>query len=88
VRGERILYAIQYFLPVGTNLFRMETQHRITIVGILGTDIEDRLARSDIDGRQEYSLTSSLTGSLNNSITILGKLFAIQVAMGIYVIES
>ena len=46
------------------------------------------MTRSNIDGWQEYSLTASLTGLLNDSITVLSELFAIQMAMGIYVIEN
>ena len=46
------------------------------------------MTRSNIDGWQEYSLTASLTGLLNDSITVLGKLFAIQMAVSIYIIKN
>ena len=74
--------------PIGTNLLGMQTQHGIAIVGILGTDVEDGMARLDIDGRQKDSLTTSLAGSLYDGIAILRKFLAIQMAMSVYIVDS
>ena len=83
MRGKRILYVSQNFLPVGTDLLGMEAKHGTAIVGILGTDIKDGLARGDIDGGQEDGLAASLTGPLHHGVAILCELFAVQVAMGV-----
>ena len=83
MRGKRILYVSQNFLPVGTDLLGMEAKHGTAIVGILGTDIKDGLACGDIDGGQEDSLAASLTGPLHHGVAILCELFAVQVAMGV-----
>ena len=45
------------------------------------------MAALDVDGRQEYLSTSCLAGTLHHLIAVLGKLLAIQVAVGVYVIE-
>jgi hypothetical protein len=66
----------------------MEAKHGTTIVRILGTDIKDGMARGDIDGGQEDGLAASLTGSLHHGVAILCELFAVQVAMGVDIIES
>jgi hypothetical protein len=46
------------------------------------------LTRGDVNGWQEYLRAASLTGTLNEGITVLRELFAIQMAMGVYVIEN
>ena len=83
-----MLYASQDFLPVGTDLLGMKAKHGTAIVGILGTDIKDGLARGDIDGGQENGLTASLTSPLYYGVTILCELFAVQVAMGVDIIDN
>ena len=66
----------------------MEAKHRIAIPRILGTDVKDGVARGDIDGRQEDGLAASLTGSLDDGITVCCKLLAVKMTMRIYIIEN
>jgi hypothetical protein len=66
----------------------MEAEHGEAVAGIVAAGVEDGVARLQVDGRQEDGLTASLAGSLNNGITVVLKLFAVQMAMGIYVIEN
>jgi hypothetical protein len=55
----------------------MQAQHGVAVARILGTDIEHSVTGGQVDGRQEYFGTASLTGSLYYLIAILCKLFAV-----------
>ena len=73
--------------PVGTDFLGMEYEHGTADVGILGADIEDGMARRHINGGQEDSRTASLPGSLDDGISVLRKLLAVKMTMGIDKIE-
>ena len=74
--------------PVSTDFFWMQAEHGTTIVGILTADVKDGVTRSDIDGRQENLRTASLTGSLDDGIAVCRKFLAIEMTMGIFIIEN
>ena len=44
----------QLFLPVSLHLFRMQTNHRISIARIFLSQCQDRVCGFHIDGRQEH----------------------------------
>ena len=75
-------------MPVGTDFLGMEAEHGTTVVGILTADVENGVARSNINGRQEDGRTASLAGSLDDGIAVCCEFFAVEVAMGVYVIEN
>jgi hypothetical protein len=66
----------------------MEAEHGTTVVRILTANVENGMARSDINGRQEDGRTASLAGSLDDGIAVCCEFFAVEVAMGVYVIEN
>jgi hypothetical protein len=76
------------FLPVGTYLFGMETEHGIAIAGIAATNVEDGRTGSMVDGWHKNLGTACLTRPLDYSIHIVAKLFTIQMAVRIYVIKN
>ena len=88
MRGERILYVTQDFFPICLDFLGMEAEHGTTVVRILTADVENGVARSDINGRQEDGRTASLTGSLDDGVAICCEFFAIEVTVGVYVIEN
>ena len=59
----------------------MQAEHGTAVVGILTADVQDGVTRSDIDGRQENLRTASLTGSLDDGITVCRKFLAIKMTM-------
>jgi hypothetical protein len=67
--------------------FGVKAEHGVAVVGILAADVEDGMARREVDGRQEDARTACLTGTLYNGIAVLCKFFAIKVAVGIDVIH-
>ena len=73
-------------MPVGTDLLGMEAEHRTTVVRILPADVENGMARSNINGRQEDGRTASLAGSLDDGVTVCCEFFAVEVAVGVDVI--
>jgi hypothetical protein len=87
VRGERILYASQNFLPVGADFLGMETEHGTAVIRILTADVEDGAARGGIDGWQKYCRAASLSGSLDDGVAICCEFFTVEVAVGVYVIH-
>ena len=74
--------------PVGTDFFGMESEHGAAEVGIVGADVEDGMARRLINGGQEDSRAASLAGSLDDGISVLRKLLAVKMAMGVDEIEN
>jgi hypothetical protein len=86
VRGERILYVTQDFFPICLDFLGMEAEHRTTVVRILPADVENGMARSNINGRQEDGRTASLAGSLDDGVTVCCEFFAVEVAVGVDVI--
>jgi hypothetical protein len=64
----------------------METEHRTAVVRILTADVENGMARSDINGRQEDGRTASLAGSLDDGIAVCCEFFAVEVAVGVDII--
>ena len=63
--------------PVGTDFFRMESEHGIAVGGIAGTDVKDGVACLQVNGRQENLRAASLLGSLYNGIAVGRKLFTV-----------
>ena len=61
----------------------MQTEHGTTEVRILGANIENRVTRRQVDGGQKDARAACLTGPLDDLVAISGKLFAIQMAMGV-----
>ena len=77
----------QLFTPVVAYLFGVQTEHGVAIVGILAADIEHGMARLEVDGRQKDACAASLAGSLYDGIAVFAELFAIQMTMGIGVVQ-
>ena len=44
------MYRCQLVAPVGTDLLRMQSEHGTAVVRILGADVEDGVARRQVDG--------------------------------------
>ena len=86
MRGERILYVTQDFFPICLDFLGMEAEHRTTKARILTADVENGMARSDINGRQEDGRTASLAGSLDDGFTVCCEFFAVEVAVGVDII--
>ena len=66
----------------------MEAEHGTTVIRILTADVENSMARSDINGRQEDGRTASLAGSLDDGVAVCCEFFAVEVAVGVYIIEN
>ena len=75
----------QLFAPVGTYFLGMKADHRIQIISILGTQGQDALRGLQVNGRHEHLPHPSLTSTLDNRFSVLVKLLAVNMAMGIYV---
>ena len=92
MRGERIVYTItdggELVAPIGTDLLRVEAQHGTAEVGILGTDVKNGMTRGHIDGWQENLRATCLASPTDDFVAISGKLLAVQMAMGVDVIEN
>ena len=73
--------------PVGTDFFRMQSEHGIAIAWITRTGVEDGVARLQVDGGQEYCLAASLAGSLNDGIAVFIEFLAVKMAMGVDVVQ-
>ena len=73
--------------PVGTDLLGMQTEHGVAIVGILPAYVGDGMAGLQVDGRQKNRLAASLAGSLDNGIAVSAELLAVQVAVGVDVVQ-
>jgi hypothetical protein len=61
----------------------MEAKHGIAIVRVLSADVEDRLARFEIDTRHEDFRDTSLTGTGHHLVAIGNELLTIEVTMRI-----
>ena len=87
MRGERYddaLDMIQDILPVGADLFGMETEHGIAVARVLATDVEDGGAGFEVDARHEDMADTCLTGTGHHLVAVGGELLTIEVTMGIY----
>ena len=82
-----MFYLGQYLTPVVAHLFGMQAKHRPAEAWVLLTDVKHRAARLEVNGRNEHLCTASLAGSLHDGVTVCCKLFAIQVAVSIYVVQ-
>ena len=70
-------------MPVGSYLLWMQTKHGTADPRVMATDIHHRMTGSQVDGWQEDGLATSLTGSLHYGITVVLKLLAVQMTMGV-----
>ena len=61
----------------------MQAEHGTAIVRILGANIKNHVTRRQVDGGQKDGPAACLTGPLDDLVAISGKLFAIQMAMGV-----
>ena len=77
MRDERYFYLGQLGAPVVADFFGVKAEHGVAVVGILAADVEDGMARREVDGRQEDARTACLTGTLYDGIAVGRKLFAI-----------
>ena len=73
----------EYLAPVGTDLFWMQTKHRIAETWMLPTKGQHSLTRLQVDARDANRCCSCLTGTGNNGFKIILELLTVQVAMGI-----
>ena len=69
------------FWPVWTDLFRMEAKHGETEVRIVLTELQYRVTRLQVYGRNQYFGDSSLLSTLYDRPEILSKLLTIQMTM-------
>ena len=77
----------QLFLPVFLHLFRMQTNHRISIARIFLAQCQDRVCGLHIDGRQEHLAYPRFLGTGESLRPILIKLLRIEMRMCIYYFE-
>ena len=77
----------QLFLPVSLYLFRMQTNHRISIAWIFLSQCQDRVCGLHIDGRQEHLAYPRFLGTGESLRPILIKLLRIEMRMCIYYFE-
>ena len=67
--------------PVWADLFRMEAKHGETEVRIVLTELQHRVARLQVYGRNQYFGDPSLLSTLYDRPEILSKLLTIQMTM-------
>ena len=80
---EARIDAGENILPVSTDFFRMEAQHRIAIARILTAKRGYRLAGLQVDAWHTNGYNPCLTGTGNHGLEILAKLLTVQMAMGV-----
>jgi hypothetical protein len=66
----------------------MEAEHGVAEAGILSAGVQHGMAGSQVDGGQEDSGAASITGSLYDGVAVGIELFAVQMAVGIDVVQG
>jgi hypothetical protein len=67
--------------PVWADLFRVKAEHREAEVRIVLTELQYRVTRLQVYGRNQYFGDPSLLSTLYDRPEILSKLFTIQMTM-------